>query len=126
MKVHIACIQDGHIVPRMMQWLADNNGWSISGQTDPNADVNYFAPYTAVAAMRPVDTLKTGWFTHYELGNGAKERIWHSAAHSFDLRLFTSGIYKDGLEATGKAAKVVAGIDQEHFTITKKRRSIGS
>lgn len=126
MKIHIACIQDNHIVPRMSQWLAEKNGWSISDNTDPNADVNYFAPYTAYAAMKPVDTLKTGWFTHYELGNKAKTRIWIAAVDSFDLSLYTSDVYKLVAHATwGLTAKITAGIDQEHFNITKKRRAKG-
>jgi glycosyltransferase involved in cell wall biosynthesis len=119
--VHIAIIDDGHIVPRMMRWWAKGNGWSIGEFVDPDAALNYYGPYTAYAALRRRGNSKTAaWFTHYETGNGGKVNIWQEAAKGLTLRCYTSDVYAEHLWGHGAAAKVTPGIDHSLFQISKR------
>ena len=113
MKVHIVHHDDGHIVPRMMQWLADGNGWSIGTDRKKGVDVHYFGPYTA---YRGVPTLKAAWFTHFEDYNPGKVQQWHMAARFCDLCCYTSDVEAETLPGD-TAMKVTAGIDREHFNV---------
>jgi len=117
-KVHIACYDDNHIVPRMMQWLVDGLGWSIGahlvvdGQT-----VNYYAPYTMWGRFGGISGDSMAWFTHKEISNHAKMEIWNSAKKAITMPLVTAGIYQSELNAT----MITPGIDQSHFKPTRKK-----
>lgn len=120
MNVHICSIDDKHIVPRMMSWLRDSLGWSMSERPRPSATLNYYGPYLSWAAVPGVDTLKAGWFTHYE-PDTAKGEIWQQASRIFDLRCTAANLYLDQLSTSGLTAKVTAGVDQEHFAPKTQR-----
>lgn len=113
MKVHIVCIDDGHIVPRMMRWLTDAHGWTMSERPDPSADANYYGPYTMLA-QGLAQTHTVAWFTHDEYWNAGKHVLWQEAARRLDLRLVTSPVY-ESLEAKGTTARVRPGVDTAHF-----------
>ena len=116
MNVHIVCIDDGHIVPRMARWLVDAHGWSMSERPDDSADANLYMPYTAIA-QGIADTKTAAWFTHYEEGNGGKMALWRRAATKLDLRLTAADIYMGQLSGSGPALKITPGVDRDHFTI---------
>lgn len=126
MKVHLVTNTpydvNPHVVPRMMKWMADKYGWSIAERkSDPKADVNYYGEYLAWKFANQVDTLKTGWHTHYEVGTPWKTKIWKEAAKDFDIRLYTSDLYKANLAKYGPVAKITPGIDREIFQPFSKR-----
>ena len=125
MRVHIACKDDHHIVPRMMRWLVEGAGWSMGNHTDPSADVNYYAPYTMYSNYGRVGTLMTGWFTHFESANPSKVDIWKQAREAFHQRLITSPVYEDDLSAYGRVTRVTPGIDTDLFAVSKKKRKAG-
>lgn len=122
MRVHIACYDDKHIVPRMARWLSEGNGWSLGNYTDPAADINYYMPYTMFGRYGRASTKTAAWFTHYEVGNHAKVNIWHNAERHMGLRCYTADVYADRLLGMGVSAKVTPGVDQSHFKI-KRRKS---
>jgi glycosyltransferase involved in cell wall biosynthesis len=118
-RVHIACFDDGHIVPRMMSWLADGLGWSIGNYLDPDPDVtNYYGPYTMFGQYGRSAGKSTGWFTHMETSNLAKMEIWNRASKAIDLPLLTSPVYQPDLP---KSALVTPGVDQNHFVPVNKK-----
>lgn len=121
MKVHICCINDAHIVPRMSRWLADGLGWSLSERPDNRVTLNYFMPYLGWAVTPAPNTLQAGWFTHYE-PETAKGYIWEDTARLFDLRCTAAPVYLDQLRKYGPTAKLTAGVDQEHFKPANGRR----
>jgi glycosyltransferase involved in cell wall biosynthesis len=123
--VHIACKDDGHILPRMSRWLAEGLGWSISGGIDNAADVNLYMPYTMVLEYGVAKTLTSAWFTHKETSNRGKVRAWDLAAQRFDQRLITSPVYQTMLEMHGMTTLVTPGIDLELFTVSKSRKRKG-
>lgn len=125
MNVHIVCIDDGHIVPRMSRWLVDAHGWSMSERPADGADANYYLPYTAVT-YGLVDTLTVARFTHYETGNSGKTHLWRLAAERVDLRLYTADVYCDRLQAKGLTYKLTPGIDQDKFVIKDIEKARGS
>ena len=125
MHVHIVCPDDKHIIPRMMGWLATENGWSISEHVDPSADALYFAPYLACNNRFPEGPLLTGWFTHYESRNHGKTNTWKKAAQHFDLRLFTAPVYGDMLRAQGPATQILPGADHKLFKLPRGRKKRG-
>ena len=124
MRVHIACIDDNHIVPRMSRWLADAHGWTIGPNADNSADVNLYMPYTMLAPLGMARTPTAAWFTHHEPDTG-KAAIWQRAARDMSLRLVTSRLYLDGLSAHGPTLRVQPGIDRERFTPRGKRHGKG-
>lgn len=119
--IHLAIVNDYHIVPRMFRWLADAHDWSIGEYVDPGATLNYYGPYTAVAHLQKFGNTKTAaWFTHYELGNAGKMSIWQQAANDLTLRCYTADIYANHLRGYGAAAKIIPGVDHAMFKITKR------
>ena len=114
-NVHIVCVDDGHIVPRMARWLADAHDWTMSDRPDNGANCNLYMPYTAIA-QGIADTPTAAWFTHYEAGNAGKALLWRQAAQKLSLRLTATDLYLPQLAATGPAAKITPGVDREHFT----------
>ena len=115
-NVHIVCVDDGHIVPRMARWLVDTFGWTMSDRPDNGANCNLYMPYTAIA-QGIADTPTAAWFTHYEAGNAGKALLWRQAAQKLSLRLTATDLYLPQLEATGPTAKITPGVDREHFAL---------
>lgn len=121
--IHLAIIDDHHIVPRMYRWLARTHGWSIGEFVMPDATLNYYGPYTAVSALRKRGHTKTAaWFTHYEEGNAGKINIWKQAAGELTLRCYTSDVYADHLRGYGATAKITPGIEHSLFQISKRSK----
>ena len=116
-KIHIACFDDGHIVPRMMSWLVDGLGWTIGPYLNTGVDVNYYAPYTMYGRFGPIGGKSAGWFTHKESGNPAKMTVWDNARKRVTMPLVTAKIYQAELGAT----LITPGIDQDHFKPTRKK-----
>lgn len=125
MRVHIALIDDQHIVPRMMGWVAEALNWTMGANTDPKADLNYYAPYTMFWAFSPVETPTTGWFTHYETATLSKVELWEAAARALTVRATASSLYVEPLQAYGTTFKLTPGIDQTHFTPKGRQRKNG-
>lgn len=118
-QVHIACFDDGHIVPRMMSWLVDGLGWSIGDYIHPDSDViNYYGPYTMFGRYGRSAGKSTGWFTHMETANPAKMNIWKQASQVVDLPLLTSDVYRNDVP---KYFMLVPGVDQSHFVPVKAK-----
>lgn len=117
-KVHVACFDDNHIVPRMMQWLSDSLGWSIGPylQTGGGVEINYYAPYTMYGRFGPGGK-SMAWFTHKESASPAKLEIWKNAGKHITMPLVTSKLYQNELNAT----LITPGIDQSHFKLSRKR-----
>lgn len=111
-KIHIACHDDGHIIPRMYRWLADNLGWSMGPfLASKSGVINYYAPYTMFGAYGRSGGKSLAWFTHKESANPAKLTIWQNAKQAIDYPLVTSPIYQTELGAQ----LITPGIDQDHF-----------
>ena len=111
-KVHIACHDDGHIIPRMYGWLRDVLGWSMGPYVSRESGViNYYAPYTMFGAYGRIGGNSMAWFTHKESANAAKLSIWQNAKQHITMPLVTSPIYQQELNAT----LITPGIDQDHF-----------
>lgn len=125
MKVHIVCKDDRHVVPRMMRWLADGLGWTMGGHIDPEATVNYYAPYTMLAQYGLAPTLTAAWFTHFESATAGKVDAWNQAARLLDGRFITSPTYENTLATYGRVTRVTPGIDRQHFDIQKSKRRKG-
>lgn len=120
--VHIVRVDDKHIVPRMSDWLAEINGWTISSGPEPGADVYYYAPYLSARGKFPERGLLTGWFTHYETANRAKREQWALCAERFDQRLITAPVYMDGLLEYGPTVQVLPGADERHFRFRSRQK----
>ena len=116
MKINIVLWKDAHILPRMSGWLAEHNGWTISDDPDPNADVNYFMPYLMWDLKIHPNTLTSGWFTHYEQGTTWKMEKWQDAATFIDAPLVTAPMYCDILD---RAQVITPGIDRDRFVPIK-------
>lgn len=115
MSVHIVLWNDGHIIPRMAQWLADGLGWTISDRPDPRATINYYMPYLQIAkASVPVGPMSAAWFTHYEAGTLWKETVWGIAARLMNMATFTAPMYADMADTPMKAT-LTPGIDHDFF-----------
>lgn len=114
-EVHIACIDDGHIVPRMAGWLAAAYGWTVGARVERRAAVNLYMPYTMLAPLGTAPTKTAAWFTHHEPDTG-KAAIWAQAAGALDLRLVTAPLYLPGLAARGATRQITPGVDRDHFT----------
>ena len=101
MKVHIVCpnLSRDRILPRLAKSLADATGWPLSEYPDPSVDINYFMIYINYAQRFPNwhKTKVACYFSHYEMGNGAKERWWHHAAANSDLAIITASRYEKKL-----------------------------
>ncbi len=111
-KVHIACHDDGHIIPRMYRWLRDVLGWSMGPFLASESDIiNYYAPYTMFGAYGRSGSKSMAWFTHKESANAAKLSIWQNAKQHITMPLVTSPLYQQELNAT----LITPGIDQDHF-----------
>lgn len=111
-RVHIACFDDGHIIPRMYGWLRDVLGWSMGPYISTEKDtLNYYAPYTMYGRFGPSANPSLAWFTHKETANPAKMTIWQNAKQHIDYPLVTSPVYQAELGAT----LITPGIDQDHF-----------
>lgn len=113
MNVHIVCVDDGHIVPRMARWLADAHAWTMSDRPRHDAALNHYMPYTAIVQGR-VGTPTAAWFTHEETTHPGKMRLWERAAYTVDFRLITAPIYSD-LKHSGPTERVTPGVDRDHF-----------
>lgn len=125
MNVHIALIDDKHIVPRMMGWVAEALGWSVGAYADPKADLNYYAPYTMLLPLGGTNTPTTGWFTHLEVGTPSKVELWELAARVITVRATASSLYARQLGAYGPTFKLTPGIDQTHFVPKGRQRKNG-
>lgn len=113
MNVNIVLRNSGtHIIPRMMQWLADGNGWTISDKPDESADVNYYATYLAWDLHDHPNTLTAAWFTHHEDGTPWKVKQWEQASYYIDAPLVTAPLYCAYLE---KAQVITPGIDRDFW-----------
>lgn len=111
-KVHIACHDDGHIIPRMYRWLVGTLNWSMGPFLASGSDViNYYAPYTMFGAYGRSAGRSMAWFTHKESANAAKLSIWQNAKQHITMPLVTSPIYQQELSAV----LITPGIDQDHF-----------
>lgn len=115
MKVHIVNEDDGHVIPRMMRWLVNKYSWSMSNRIDHRADLNYYAPYTAVA-LGQTGTTTAAWFTHKEDDHRGKLSLWHRAKRLIDYPLVTSHVIKD----LNNFYVITPGIDLKHFKPGKK------
>lgn len=118
-RVHIACFDDGHIVPGMMSWLVNRLGWSMGNYLDPDpTTINYYAPYTMFARYGSSVGKSMAWFTHMETSNPAKMNIWQQAKQSIDLPLLTAPVYQSDLP---RYAMITPGIDHDYFKPAKKK-----
>lgn len=115
MKVNMVLWKDKHIVPRMAQWLADRNGWTISEEPDNSADVNYYLPYLKWDMKNQPDTLTAAWFTHYEYGTRWKEQHWRQAATFIDTQLITTPIYAAPQFDLDRYQVITPGVDRDIF-----------
>ncbi len=110
-KVHIACHDDGHIIPRMYGWLRGALGWSMGPYISHESDViNYYAPYTMLGHYGRSER-SMAWFTHKETANPAKLELWQRGKQQIDYPLVTAPIYQHELGAR----IITPGIDQDHF-----------
>lgn len=121
MRVNIVHHDDGHIIPRMARWLADEFGWSEGGRSRDDVDLNYYMPYTAISLANPnrLKTKTAAWFTHHELGNLSKEREWFAATNAVDFGTVTAPIYQaynyNRHDRSLPMHIIQAGIDRELF-----------
>ena len=120
--VHIVCPDDGHIVPRMAGWLRDGLGWTMSERASSTAVANYYMPYTAWGLRSIPSTETAAWFTHYEKMTLGKVQIWERASRKIGLRVTAASMYFNLLSRTGPVARVLPGVDMDHFRIMRQKR----
>ena len=125
MRVNVVCKnwQEDRILPRFARYLRDGNGWSLTEEPDPTADVVYLAGYFEAQTLkrevweRPVAAL----FTHREetpVGN-EKAKLFDSVAERVQLRVTMCRLYGKGLERHGLTVQPPLPVERERFTIRK-------
>lgn len=93
MHVHIVCRnwQDDRVLPRFARYLVEHNGWTVSDQPVPTADLNYWMAYFEWDKHKGFDATPTvAYLTHLEdasAAESAKVRLFHNAASHSDLRV---------------------------------------
>ncbi len=97
MNVHVVCrdIGEDKILPRLAAYLRDGNGWTLSAEPDPSADLNHFIVYIDYAE-RHTDwhlTKVAAYFSHYEKGTPFKELWWDLALPQADIAVVTADQY---------------------------------
>ena len=115
MKVNVAIMDDGHIVPRMAGWLHERLGWQLSENIDPSADINLYMPYLQWLRAPNSGTRTAAWFTHFERGTRAKEILWRMASEVITTPLVTADMYLGMFN--GNARKIRMGVNRDMFDI---------
>ena len=128
MRIHIVCHdyqnQERSILARKGRILAEYAGWSISGQPDPRARLNYFFPYIMLSERNAGwdKTLTACYFTHRETNHWKEKQAWFDlAAQTTGLRLTSSRHNLPHLEPHGPTALVdKPPIDRGRFCIQNR------
>jgi predicted O-methyltransferase YrrM len=117
--------QDDRVIPRFSRYLAEHlDGWYVTARPDPAADAYYLSCYLEWSVMQPLPDRPVGaYFTHREENpaNGPKARLFDTIASLVDLRIVTARLYGDMLSEYGPVAQIPPPVEQERFTIPKKR-----
>lgn len=114
MKTHIVgtAQNDMRIVPRLARVLADVNGWSLSLDVDPTADLNVFFPYLE---HRTAPTKTAAWFTHKDSSLPGKIALWERVALTVNVRVASADRYARDVAHYGKTFTALAPIDHAMF-----------
>lgn len=114
-RVHIICPETlpDRILFRMAKALTQDTGWTMSTTPDPRADLQYFFPYLAGAALGPF----MSYFSHREDTVPQKSALWHSRAASkqLKLRIVTAPMYEEELSGYGPTLRIVPPLDRVKF-----------
>lgn len=129
MNVHVVCTAYGKnrpesILPRHARYLHENLGWNMGRKPDPEADVNYFLPFTnGWKHWGPWhETYTAAFFTHKE-PYGAKRGWWDEAREHYNLRICNAPMYYDDLIQHGPTELVQHCVEVSHFTLTPREYS---
>lgn len=125
MNVHIVAeeYQLDRILGRLARALAEGAGWTVSEQPNPNADINYLFPYLELKRVGKPDTRTAAWFSHKDLGQPGKVRLWEQAANQVDLRLTSAKLYLPELTSYGDAALVTPPLERDKFAPVVRNRN---
>lgn len=110
------------VLDRMMGYLSVLDGWAISEELDPDADVNYiFDPsdrwkteHAPWEKYRNWDGPLACFFTHRE-EYGIKRWLWTEAAQTVGLRVSQSLKYLPDLRVFGPSERVTLPVERDRF-----------
>lgn len=119
MKIHIVCsnYESDRIIPRMFKDLANKAHFTISGEPDDTAQINYFSLYLEYPKEGYTKTKTAALFSHREDNNKVKLSEWSRVANEIDLRLTWSKLYYDDLIKYGDTRIVTPYINLDEFKI---------
>lgn len=113
---------DNSILSRKARVLVNELGWTIGGQPDPEADLNYSLPY--LDGRNTLGDLRfAAYFTHREDCLPDKVEIWKDRARKAALRITSAQQYFEDLSQYGPTAKITPPLDREKFAPSKAMRS---
>lgn len=124
MRGHIICTRpDGdQVLARLARYLAQGLGYTLSEDPDPAARVNVFIPYIDYSQRFPQfdQTITAAYFSHKDQTKAIKEGWWDHAAEVMDLRIITSKIWLDEMEAHGPTVLARPPIDPQFVLYTAR------
>lgn len=130
MRIHII-VRDvpgerDRILPRLARLLVSATGWTMGGQPDLDADLNYAMPYLDARHWKPQSGQPlAGYFTHREDILPPKVRMWKDMAARSVLRITSARQYVEELSAYGPTRLVAPPLDREHFSPAPSERRGG-
>jgi hypothetical protein len=126
MNIHIVCRnwRDDRVLPRFVRYLVKHNGWTVSADPNPSADLNYMVAYFehdkhARFTGTPIAT----YLTHIEDDpNSGKVKAFHKSASRADIRVCMNEMYRMRVEAKhGPTLRFPLPLERDRFTIASRR-----